>query len=146
MQDLLTLPEQLRSPQAFGGVRVAKSLVFYVVSSVLLFVCVFLFFFIFSHGVVNLFSIYEFDSLSGIFRPSFMRQQYISLYWYYKFVLSIPLQLMHCPALAILSCPCWFIALHPFDKLWNFKYFGLEHHIREKSKVTKNTELRGKFL
>ena len=38
-QDLLTLPEQLRSPLGFGGVRVAYSLVFYVVSCVLLFVC-----------------------------------------------------------------------------------------------------------
>ena len=27
---------------------------------------------IFSHGVVSLFSIYEFDCLSGIFRPSFV--------------------------------------------------------------------------
>ena len=38
-QDLLTLPEHLRSPQVFGGVRFAYSLVFYVVSCVLLFVC-----------------------------------------------------------------------------------------------------------
>ena len=38
-QDLLTLPEHLRSPLVFGGVRVVYSLVFYVVSCVLLFVC-----------------------------------------------------------------------------------------------------------
>ena len=33
-QDLLTLPEHLRSPLVFGGVRVVYSLVFYVVSCV----------------------------------------------------------------------------------------------------------------
>ena len=67
-QDLLTLPEHLRSPLVFGGVRVAYSLVFYVVSCVLLFVCLSLSFsFLF---IVSLFSIYEFDCLSGIFRPS----------------------------------------------------------------------------
>ena len=33
-------------------------------------VCLFVFF-IFSHGVVSLFSIYQFDCTSGIFRPSF---------------------------------------------------------------------------
>ena len=38
-QDLLTLPEHLRSPLVFGGVRVVYSLVFYVVSCVLLFFC-----------------------------------------------------------------------------------------------------------
>ena len=38
-RDLLTLPEHLRSPLVFGGVRVVYSLVFYVVSCVLLFVC-----------------------------------------------------------------------------------------------------------
>ena len=38
-QDLLTLPEHLRSPLDFGGVRVAYFLVFYVVSCVLFFVC-----------------------------------------------------------------------------------------------------------
>ena len=37
-QNLLILPDHLRSPPVLGGVRVAKSLVFYVVSSVLLFV------------------------------------------------------------------------------------------------------------
>ena len=41
---------------------------FCVVSCVLLFVL-----FRFSHGVVSLFSIYEFDCPSGIFRPSFQR-------------------------------------------------------------------------
>ena len=35
-------------------------------------VCLFVFF-IFSHGVVSLFSIYEFDCHSGIFRPSIIR-------------------------------------------------------------------------
>ena len=38
-QDLLTLPEYLRSPLVFGGVRVVYSLVFYVVLCVLLFIC-----------------------------------------------------------------------------------------------------------
>ena len=38
-QDLLTLPEHLRSPLVFGEVRVVYSLVFYVVSCLLLFVC-----------------------------------------------------------------------------------------------------------
>ena len=37
--DLLTLPEQLRSLPVFGGIRVAQSFVFYVVSFLLLFVC-----------------------------------------------------------------------------------------------------------
>ena len=68
-QDLLTLPGHLRSPLVFGGVRVVYSLVFCVVSCVLLFIC--LSFFICSHGVVSLFSIYEFDCPSGTFRPSF---------------------------------------------------------------------------
>ena len=40
-QDLLTLPEHLRSPLVFWGVRVVYSLVFYVVSCVLFFVCLF---------------------------------------------------------------------------------------------------------
>ena len=68
-QDLLTLPEHLILPPVFGGFRVAQSLVFYVVSCVLLFGC--LGFFIFSHNVVSLFSIYEFDCSSDIFHPSF---------------------------------------------------------------------------
>ena len=38
-QDLLTLLETLRSPPVFGGVCVAQFLVFNVVSSVLLIVC-----------------------------------------------------------------------------------------------------------
>ena len=67
-QDLLTLPEHLRSPLVFGGVRVVYFLVFYVVSCVLLFVCLSFFF---SHGVVSLFSIHEFDCPFDIFRPSF---------------------------------------------------------------------------
>ena len=66
-QDMLTLSEYLRTPLVFCGVRGAYSLIFYVVSCVLLFV-----FFIFSHGVVSLFSIYEFDCPSGIFCPPFM--------------------------------------------------------------------------
>ena len=65
---LLTLPEHLRSRPVFGGVRVAQSFVFYIVSSVLFFVCLF---FYFQPGVVSLFSIYELDSPSGIFGPSF---------------------------------------------------------------------------
>ena len=40
-QDLLTLPEQWRSPLVFGGVRFNYFLVFYVVACVLLFVCLF---------------------------------------------------------------------------------------------------------
>ena len=57
------------NPPVFGRVRFAKSLVFYVVS--LYFICFFVFL-LFRHGVVSLFSIYEFDSSSGIFRPSFI--------------------------------------------------------------------------
>ena len=53
-------------PLVLGGVLIDYSLVFYVVSYVLLFVL-----FIFSQGVVSLFSIYEFDCPSGIFRPFF---------------------------------------------------------------------------
>ena len=94
-QDLHTLPEYLRSPLVFGGVRVVYSLVFYVVSCVLLFVC--LSFFILSHGVVSLFSIYEFDCSSGIFRPSFWKvnckkyTHYFSIrffYWFFWFFLG----------------------------------------------------------
>ena len=62
-----SLPEHPRLPLVFGGVRVVYSLVFYVVSCNI--VCLFVFF-IFRHGVVSLFSIYEFDCLFGIFRPS----------------------------------------------------------------------------
>ena len=68
-QDLLTLPAHLRSPLVFGGVCVSYSLVFYVVSCVLLFVCLS---FSFLAMVLCLFSIYEFDCPSGIFRPSFI--------------------------------------------------------------------------
>ena len=64
----LQLLEHLRSSLVFLGVLVAYSLVFYVVSCVLLFVC--LSFFIFS--CVSLFSIYEFDCPSGTLRPSFI--------------------------------------------------------------------------
>ena len=53
----------------FGGVRVATSLVFYVVSCVLLFVCTF--FCILAMALSVLFSIYEFYYPYGIFRPSF---------------------------------------------------------------------------
>ena len=70
-QDLLNLSEHLRLPLFFDGVRVAYSLVFYVVMCT--FVCL-LVFMIFSHGVVILFSIYEFDCPSGIVRPSFMTE------------------------------------------------------------------------
>ena len=42
-------------------------------------VCLFVFF-IFSHGVVSLFSIYEFDCPYGIFRPSFKGRQLIQVY------------------------------------------------------------------
>ena len=64
----ISISDEIRSTHT--GVRVAYSLVFYVVSCVLLFVCLF-FFLIFSHGVVSLFSNYEFGCPSGIFRPSF---------------------------------------------------------------------------
>ena len=74
---------------SFGGVRVAYSLVFYVVSCVILFVC--LSFFIFSHGVVSLFSIYEFDCPSGIFRPSFT--QYFELFFCMENVYAISIQI-----------------------------------------------------
>ena len=105
-QDLLTLPEHLRPPLVFGGVRVAYSpLIFNAFPSVLVcypdfvfypwiyefwtavYCCLYLFysflccvmctivclfiFFILSHGVVSLFSIYEFDCSAGIFRPFF---------------------------------------------------------------------------
>ena len=75
-QDLLTLMEHLRSPPVFGGVCVAYSLVLYVVSCVLL--TILFVFFIFSHGVVSLFSIYEFDCPSGIFHPSFQMIHFYS--------------------------------------------------------------------
>ena len=55
-KDLPTLPDPLRSPQFFGGVRVAQSLVFYVVFYALVFVH--WSFPIFSHSVVGLFSIF----------------------------------------------------------------------------------------
>ena len=53
--DLLILPEHLRSPLVFGGVRVVYSLGLFVVSYVLLFVCL-----SFSFLAMALFSIYEF--------------------------------------------------------------------------------------
>ena len=77
-QDLLTLPEHLRSPLVFGGVRLDYSLVFYVVPCVLFF-CLFAFF-IFRHGDVSLFSIYEFDCPSGIFHLSFYTPSKQNLY------------------------------------------------------------------
>ena len=40
-QDLHTVPEHLRSPLVFGGVRVVYSLVFYIMSCGLLFLCLF---------------------------------------------------------------------------------------------------------
>ena len=66
-QNLLTLSEHMRTPPAFVGVRVAQSSmlchVYYYLS-----VCLF----ILSHGVVSLFSIYEFDYSSGICRLSLL--------------------------------------------------------------------------
>ena len=38
-QDLPSIPEHIKSPPVFGGVRVVKFLLFYVVPFVLLFVC-----------------------------------------------------------------------------------------------------------
>ena len=68
-QDLITLPEHLRSPKVFGGGRVAYSLVLYVVSCVLLFVC--LSFSFLGMALSVYFSIYEFDCPSCTFRHSF---------------------------------------------------------------------------
>ena len=65
----LPLPDHLISPLVFGGVCVAYSLFLCCVMCAI--VCLFVFF-IFSHGVVSLFSIYEFDCPSGIFRPCFL--------------------------------------------------------------------------
>ena len=59
----------LRSPLVVGGVRVAYSSV-YICCVMCTIVCLFVFF-IFSHGFVSLLSIYEFDCLSGNFRPIF---------------------------------------------------------------------------
>ena len=67
--DLHTCLDQQRSPQVFCWVRVAKCFVYYSLS-----VCLF-----FSHGIVSLFSIYEFDCTSGIFRPSFKTMKSIRL-------------------------------------------------------------------
>ena len=82
-QDLLTLPEHLISPPIFGGVRVVYSLVVYVVSCVLLFVCLaFLF-------LAMVLSVCEFDCPSSIFRPSLMEDRFykwrrIFSYWSYN--------------------------------------------------------------
>ena len=59
-----TLPEHLRSTPVFGWVRVAQSLVFYVMSTI---ICLFLFYFQ-PWRCQFFFSINEFDCLSGIFR------------------------------------------------------------------------------
>ena len=66
-QDLLSLPEYLRSTLVFGGVRVANSLVFYVVSCVLLFVC--LSFFIFSQALSVYFRFMSLTFPLGSFVP-----------------------------------------------------------------------------
>ena len=84
-QFLLTLPEHLRSTQVLGGVRVVYSLVLYVVSCVLLFVWLSVCLFIFSHVAVNLFSIYDFDCPSGIFRPSFISKLHLR----YRLIISV---------------------------------------------------------
>ena len=63
-QVIITLLEHLRFPQGFGEVRVAYSIVFYVVCTI---ICLFVFYFL-SLGVVSLFSIYEFECPFGIFR------------------------------------------------------------------------------
>ena len=71
-QDLLSLSEHVRSLQVFGGVRVAFSFLSYIVYWVVFIVCLpvcFCFVF-FCHGVVSLFSIYEFYCPSGIFCSS----------------------------------------------------------------------------
>ena len=69
MQDLFTLPEHLRSPLVFwwGSCFLFFSFLCCVMYTI---VCLFVLF-IFNHDVVSLFSIYEFDCPSGIFRPSF---------------------------------------------------------------------------
>ena len=46
-------------------------------------VCLFVFF-IFNHGVVSLFSIYEFDCTFGIFRPSLDAMRYCQFYKRYN--------------------------------------------------------------
>ena len=95
--------------------RVAESLVFYVVSYVLLFFCLS---FIFIHGVVSLFSINELDCPSGIFRPSLakffnfifryiddvlsLNNPYFSQYLHLIYILLIPVGLLHyliCPSI-----------------------------------------------
>lgn len=76
-QDLLTLPEHLRSPLVFGGVRVVYSLVFYVVSCVLLFFCL-----SFSFLAMALSVCFRFMSLTVSlvsFVPLFV------LVWFYKY-------------------------------------------------------------
>ena len=69
-QDLLTLPEHLRSPSFWWG---SCCLVFSFLGCVLCtIVCLFVFFFS-HHDFVTLFLVYEFECPSGIFRPSFIR-------------------------------------------------------------------------
>ena len=67
-QDLFIFPEHLRSPPFFGWLRVAQSLFFYVLSSVLIFVSLS---FSFSAMALSVYFQSEFDCPSGIFRPSF---------------------------------------------------------------------------
>ena len=84
-QDLLTLPEHMRSPPVYVGVSVA--LVISIICCVLCtIICLFVFFF-FSHFIVSLFSIYEFDCPAVLFSPLFF---YIlqRLYHLFSFLFS----------------------------------------------------------
>ena len=63
---LLTLPEHFRSPSVFGG-----GLVLSFLCCVLCAITCLIVFLFFNHGVVSLFSIYEFERPSDIFRLSF---------------------------------------------------------------------------
>ena len=93
-QDLLTTPEHLRLPPVFGWGSCC--LVFRFLCCVLYtIICLFAFLF-FSHGVVSLFSIFEFDCSSVIFRPSFIiiRSQIVILCKYIIFKKGIILSFL----------------------------------------------------
>ena len=131
-----SLPEHQRSPQVFGGVRVAQSLVFYVVSFVLLIVCLSVSFLVMALSVYFRFSIYEFDCSSGIFCPSFKWWRRISLiictvlsylprlyfvvYWE---IINIKLFFLHNIVVLVKLCRNIIYSNIHLDKIWRMPVF-----------------------
>ena len=112
------------------------SLVFYVVSCVLLFVC--LTFSFFSHGVVSLFSSYEFDCPSGIFRTSFKtvpNQQYDSCFPSVEFGWAFGFAIFEFPFEFPLVFCCCYITFYLLISFF-FVFWSIEKQYKVK-KITK---------